>query len=55
MSIARFRNRLLNDFLGIACGQYDELGMLMITVVLLGLVLPIITVLILNPLNSRKK
>ena len=55
LSASNLGTKYLNNIFIIERGQYDELGKLMITVVLLGLVLPIVTVLIFNPINRTKK
>jgi hypothetical protein len=49
LSASHLGTRYLNDAFVIQRGQYDELGMLMITVALLGLVVPVIAVLLFKP------
>jgi len=49
LSASQLGTQYLNDAFVIKRGQYDELGMLMITVALLGLILPVIAVLLFNP------
>lgn len=46
---AFFGTQYLNDIFVVEQGQYDELGMLMMTAAFLSLILPVITVLLFNP------
>jgi len=56
LSASSLGTQYLNRIFVIERGQYDELGMLMLTVILLSLVLPILTVVIFNPARrSRSK
>lgn len=47
--------KYINRIFTIERGHYDELGQLMIVVALIGLIVPILTVLILNPLTKQAK
>jgi hypothetical protein len=49
LSASHLGTQYLNDAFVVERGQYDELGMLMITVAFLGLILPFIAVLLFNP------
>ena len=57
-NIALSANSLLTSYMNnifvIQRGQYDELGQLMIAVSVIGLVLPIVTVMIFNPYGRQK-
>ena len=55
LSASNLATNYLNEFFVIQRGQYDELGLLMITVSVLGLVLPILAVMIFNPSGRPKK
>ena len=54
LSASHLGTQYLNAIYTIDRGQYDELGALMITVAVLGLVLPILTVLLIHPAHSQK-
>jgi hypothetical protein len=54
LSASHLGTKHLNAIYAVERGQYDELGALMITVTVLGLMLPIITVLLLNPTYYQK-
>jgi hypothetical protein len=54
LSASNLGTRYLNKVFIIERGQYGELGMLMITVMVLGLVIPIVTVMIINPAKRLK-
>jgi hypothetical protein len=49
LSASQLGTKYLNKVFVIERGQYDELGVLMITVALLTLILPILTVILFNP------
>lgn len=51
LSASHLGTQYLNDAFVIQRGQYDELGMLMIAVALLGLIVPVIAVLLFKPSN----
>ena len=55
LSASNLGTRYLNKIFVIERGQYGELGMLMVTVMVLGLVLPIVTVMIFNPARHQRK
>ena len=55
LSASNLATNYLNEFFVIQRGQYDELGLLMITVSALGLVLPILAVMIFNPSGRSQK
>jgi hypothetical protein len=55
LSASNLATNYLNKFFVILRGDYDELGLLMITVSSMGLVLPIVAVMIFNPFGGRKK
>jgi len=56
LSASSLGTQYLNRIFIIERGHYDQLGMLMITVILLSLVLPILTVVLFNPeRRSRRK
>ena len=55
LSASHLGTRYLNDIFEVERGHYGELGMLMITVALLGLVLPTMTVLLLKPTNNQDR
>ena len=55
LSASNLATNYLNEIFVIQRGQYDELGLLMITVSTMSLVLPIITVMIFNPIGKRNK
>jgi MFS family permease len=54
LSASNLATNYLNKIFVIQRGQYDELGLLMITVSAMSLVLPIITVMIFNPIGKQK-
>ena len=54
LSASQLGTKYLNKFFIIERGRYDELGALMITVALITLILPIITVVLLNPARTGK-
>ena len=54
LSASNLGTKYLNKIFIIERGQYGELGMLMITVMALGLVIPIVTVIIFNPVKRLK-
>jgi hypothetical protein len=49
LSASHLGTQYLNDIFVVERGQYDELGILMITAAFLSLILPVITVLLFNP------
>ena len=49
LSASQLGTKYLNKIFVIERGSYDELGMLMISVSVIGLVIPVITVILLNP------
>ena len=49
LSASHLGTKYLNKVFTIERGQYDELGMLMISVAVIGLVVPVITVILFNP------
>ena len=49
LSASQLGTKYLNKICVIERGQYDQLGLLMITVALIGLALPIVTVALFNP------
>lgn len=49
LSASHLGTQYLNDIFAVERGQYNELGMLMITVAVLGLIVPVIAVLLFNP------
>jgi MFS family permease len=55
LSASNLATNYLNKIFTIQRGQYDELGLLMITVSVIGLVLPIITVVVFNPIGKQRK
>lgn len=55
LSASSLATNYLNEFFVIQRGRYDELGLLMITVSVLGLVLPILAVMIFKPDARPKK
>ena len=55
LSASQLGTRYLNNIFVIERGQYDQLGALLITVGLLGLILPILTVLFFNLRNREKR
>ncbi|MBW2412541.1 MAG: hypothetical protein JRF72_22300 [Deltaproteobacteria bacterium] len=55
LSASQLLTNYMNKIFVIERGRYDELGLLMITVSIIGLVLPVITVMIFNPFGRRKK
>jgi hypothetical protein len=55
LSASNLATNYLNKILVIQRGQYDELGVLMLTVSTMGLMLPIITVMVFNPFGRRQK
>ena len=52
LSASQLGTKYLNKIFVIERGQYNELGILMITVALIGLTLPIATVVFMNPTNG---
>ena len=52
LSASHLGTRYLNSLFSIERGQYDQLGILMITVVFVGLVLPILTVLLFREIRD---
>jgi hypothetical protein len=52
LSASQLGTKYLNKVFMIERGRYDELGVLMITVALMTLILPIITVVLLNPAKT---
>ena len=54
LSASNLGTQYLNRIFVIERGQYEALGMLMITVMVLGLVIPIVTVMIFNPVKKPK-
>ena len=55
LSASNLGTNYINKIFPIQRGQYDELGILMITVSAMGLVLPIVTVLIFNPAARQNR
>ncbi len=55
LSASNLGTKYLNKIFIIERGQYGELGMMMITVMALGLVVPIMTVIIFNPAKRQKQ
>ena len=55
LSASNLATNYLNKIFVIQRGQYDELGLLMITVSVMSLVLPIITVMVFNPIGKQNK
>ena len=55
LSASNLATEYINKIYVIERGQYDELGMLMITVTILSLILPILTVLIFNRILLHSK
>ena len=55
LSASHLGTQYLNKIFVIERGHYDELGVLMITAALLGLTLPILTVLVFNPARPGRK
>jgi len=55
LSASNLATNYLNEFFVIQRGQYDELGLLMISASALGLVLPILAVMIFNPSRRPHK
>jgi hypothetical protein len=49
LSASHLATRYVNEIFHVPRGQYGELGMLMITVALIGLVVPIVAVRVFNP------
>jgi len=54
LSASHLGTQYLNDIFVVSRGDYGELGVLMITVAILGLVLPVLTVLLLKPTPNQK-
>ncbi len=54
LSASQLGTKYLNKIFVIERGRYDELGVLMITVALISLILPIMTVVLLNPAITDK-
>jgi MFS family permease len=54
LSASQLLTNYMNKIFVIERGRYDELGMLMITVSIVALVLPVVTVMIFNPFGRRK-
>jgi len=54
LSASQLGTKYLNSIFVIERGRYDELGVLMVTAALISLILPIITVLLLNPSRTGK-
>jgi hypothetical protein len=52
LSASHLGTKYLNKIFVIERGQYNELGLLMISVALIGLALPIATVVFFNPTNG---
>jgi len=55
LSASHLVTQYLNKIFVIERGHYDELGVLMITVALIGLALPILTVLLFKPTRHGRK
>jgi hypothetical protein len=55
LSASNLSTNYLNKIFPIQRGQYDELGILMMTVSAMSLILPIVTVLIFNPVGRQKR
>jgi hypothetical protein len=55
LSASNLLTNYMNEIFVIQRGQYDELGLLMIAVSVIGLVLPVVTVMIFNPYGRQKK
>ena len=55
LSASNLLTNYINKIFVIERGRYDELGLLMITVSIIGLVLPVVTVMIFNPYGRPKK
>ena len=55
LSASNLGTKYLNDIFVIERDQYGELGMLMITVMVLGLMVPIVTVIIFNPAKHQRE
>jgi hypothetical protein len=55
LSASNLATNYLNKIFVIQRGQYEELGLLMITVSAMGLVLPIVAVMIFNPFGRQQK
>jgi hypothetical protein len=55
LSASNLGTKYLNKIFVIERGQYGELGMLMVTVMALGLVVPIVTVMLFNPARRNHK
>jgi hypothetical protein len=55
LSASNLATDYINKIFVIERGQYDELGMLMVTVTIVGLVLPILTVFLCKPLCSYSR
>ena len=55
LSASNLLTGYMNRIFVIQRGHYEELGLLMITVSLFGLILPVVTVMIFNPFGRRKK
>jgi hypothetical protein len=55
LSASNLLTGYMNRIFVIQRGHYEELGLLMITVSLFGLILPIATVMIFNPFGRQKK
>jgi hypothetical protein len=54
LSASQLLTNYMNKIFVIERGRYDELGLLMITVTIVSLVLPVVTVMIFNPFGRRK-
>jgi len=55
LSASNLGTKYLNKIFIIERGRYDELGMLMVAVTVLGLVLPVVTVILVNTAGRRAK
>lgn len=55
LSASNLGTKYLNRVFVIERGRYDELGMLMVVVTVLGLVLPVVTVILVNTAGRRAK
>ena len=55
LSASQLGTKYLNKIFIIERGQYGELGMLMISVAVIGLIIPIATVLLFNPSHNMRK
>jgi hypothetical protein len=54
LSASNLATEYINKIFVIERGRYDELGMLMITVTIVGLVLPILAVFLCKPLCNQR-